>query len=196
MGGMMSRTLAFRLLVLGGVICVLASCENAKRQLGLGRDPPDEFQVLSRAPLSLPPDFNLRPPQPGAPRPQEGTASQQARQAVFRNIGNDRPAFDQIASDDGRSPGERELLDMAGADNATPGIRQIVDAETQQINEESDSFIEELVFWRKRPPPGQIVDAEAEERRLRENAALGREVTDGPTPTIVRKEKALLEGLF
>ena len=37
---------------------------------------PDEFAVESRAPLTVPPDFDLRPPEPGAPRPQEKTAKQ------------------------------------------------------------------------------------------------------------------------
>ena len=34
------------------------------------------------APLTMPPDFNLRPPQPGAARPQEKSSEQQARQAI------------------------------------------------------------------------------------------------------------------
>src|SRR3546814_5174685 len=54
---------------------------------------PDEFRVVSRAPLTLPPDYNLRPPEPGAPRPQVGTPSQQAERAVFANSQN--PAVQQ-----------------------------------------------------------------------------------------------------
>jgi len=43
---------------------------------------PDEFAVESRAPLTIPPEFELRPPQPGAPRPQEATAADQARKVI------------------------------------------------------------------------------------------------------------------
>jgi hypothetical protein len=43
---------------------------------------PDEFAVESRAPLTIPPDFDLRPPQPGAPRPQEATAADKARKVI------------------------------------------------------------------------------------------------------------------
>ena len=43
---------------------------------------PDEFAVESRAPLTIPPDFALRPPQPGAPRPQETTAAERARKVI------------------------------------------------------------------------------------------------------------------
>ncbi|MGF1610932.1 MAG: DUF3035 domain-containing protein [Kiloniellales bacterium] len=175
----------------------LSACEGVKKQLGLGKQPPDEFRVVSRAPLSLPPDFTLRPPQPGAPRPQEGTATDQARSAVFRvDDSQQQAALDQTVSSDGLSRGEQALLLLAGASKAEPDIRQIVDRETQQINAESEDFINRLVFWREPDQPGVIVDASAEARRLRENAALGKGVTEGRTPTIERKRKALFEGIF
>ena len=50
--------------------------------VGLDQTGPDEFAVESRAPLTIPPDFDLRPPQPGAPRPQEVTAAERARKAI------------------------------------------------------------------------------------------------------------------
>ena len=43
---------------------------------------PDEFAVESRAPLTIPPEFNLRPPQPGAARPQEASSSDKARKVI------------------------------------------------------------------------------------------------------------------
>ena len=49
----------------------------------LGRDRPDEFAVQRQAPLVVPPDFSLAPPDPGAPRPTEGTAAEQALEALF-----------------------------------------------------------------------------------------------------------------
>jgi len=49
----------------------------------LNRERPDEFAVQRQAPLVVPPDFALVPPQPGAPRPTEGTAAQQALEALF-----------------------------------------------------------------------------------------------------------------
>ena len=73
-------------LLIGGV-CVLAvgltGCSGVREVLGYTKQSPDEFQVYARAPLSLPPDFSLRPPAPGTPRPQEGTARDQAQSAVF-----------------------------------------------------------------------------------------------------------------
>ncbi|MFZ9395815.1 MAG: DUF3035 domain-containing protein [Erythrobacter sp.] len=75
------------------------------------RERPDEFAVQRQAPLVVPPDFNLVPPAPGAPRPAEGTASEQALQALF---GGPAP----------RSAVETSALDRAGA--AAPGIRSSV----------------------------------------------------------------------
>jgi len=46
---------------------------------------PDEFAVVRRAPLIVPPDYDLRPPDPGAPRPNIGTTSDQARVAMTGN---------------------------------------------------------------------------------------------------------------
>lgn len=43
----------------------LAACGGVKDDLGLSKEAPDEFAVVRNAPLSLPPDFNLRPPKPG-----------------------------------------------------------------------------------------------------------------------------------
>ena len=178
------------------LILALSACQGVREQLGLTKQSPDEFRVIARAPLSLPPDFILRPPEPGIPRPQEGTAAQQARNAVFRlEQPKTQPLTGQVKTD-GRTLGELSLLKAACADKADPGIRRALDLETQQLNAESESFINALVFWRDKEIPGRVVDATAEARRLRENAALGKAVTAGETPTIERKSKALLEGLF
>ncbi|MBM3516594.1 MAG: DUF3035 domain-containing protein, partial [Alphaproteobacteria bacterium] len=56
----------------------LGGCEQSREALGLTKRQPDEFTVVSRAPLVVPPDANLRPPLPGAPRPQEARPSAQA----------------------------------------------------------------------------------------------------------------------
>ena len=72
---------------------------------------PDEFAVQRQAPLSVPPDFALVPPQPGAPRPAQGTAAQEALDALFGG-----PAA--------RSGTETNLLQRAGTPDE--GIRSAV----------------------------------------------------------------------
>jgi hypothetical protein len=83
------------------------------------RDRPDEFAVSRQAPLVIPPDFALVPPNPGAPRPQENDASQQALDALF---GGPAP----------RSAVEKDTLGRAGT--AAPGIRsQVGDPDTNTV---------------------------------------------------------------
>ena len=185
--------MTLRLLTVAALTLAVSACGGFRDQLGLTKQSPDEFRVVSRAPLTLPPNYNLRPPEPGAPRPQVGTAAQQAERAVLANSQN--PVVRQQAAVP-RTVGEAALLQATGADAADPNIRQIVNRETQQINEEDDFFVDNLVFWNSEQPAGTIVDPVAETRRLQENAALGQPATTGPTPQIERRRKAPLEGLF
>ena len=60
----------------------LPGCGDFRRAVGMDRVGPDEFAVESRAPLTIPPEFDLRPPQPGAPRPQDVTAAERARKVI------------------------------------------------------------------------------------------------------------------
>ncbi len=192
----MRREVMLRFSLIAAMVLALSACEGVKKQLGFTKQSPDEFKVVSRAPLSLPPDYNLRPPEPGIPRPQEGTTSQQAKNAIFRLQQPEAGSLEPKIESDDRSLAELSLLKAAGAGQADPNIRRIIDAETLRLNAEGDDFLEALVFWRDPEPVGKIVDANEEAKRLRENAALGKSVTAGETPTIERKRRALFEGLF
>jgi hypothetical protein len=64
------------------LVASLSGCGEVRRAIGMDRSGPDEFAVESRAPLTLPPDFDLRPPTPGAARPQEATAADRARKVI------------------------------------------------------------------------------------------------------------------
>jgi hypothetical protein len=61
---------------------MLSGCSDLRQAIGMDRVGPDEFAVESRAPLTIPPEFDLRPPQPGAPRPQDATAAEKARKVI------------------------------------------------------------------------------------------------------------------
>jgi hypothetical protein len=186
------------------LVFALSGCGNQVRQaLGLTKRSPDEFQVVAHAPLTLPPDYNLRPPQPGAPRPQEGTPRDQAQTALFSNSdGTELSAGSPFATSfepsagSTQSAGEVALLQNAGATGLDPDIRAQIDSETAAQIERDQTLIERLVFWRSAEPYGTIVDPVAETERLRENQALGKPVTEGETPIIIRRRKGLLEGIF
>jgi len=84
---------------------LIAGCTDFKKSIGLEPTLPDEFAVESRAPLTIPPDFELRPPSPGAPRPQETASNQQAKQAIEHagpgEPGKQAPDFRLRRSEDG-----------------------------------------------------------------------------------------------
>lgn len=181
---------------------LLGGCNNTTREaLGLTKRSPDEFQVVSNAPLSMPPDYNLRPPTPGAARPQEGTVREQAERVVFGypdagGVPSRLPEIGVGEASATQSAGEASLLQSAGIAGVDPNIRQVVDAETSSDEADSQQLIDSIVFWREPDPYGTVVDPEEEQRRLQENAALGAPTTEGTTPVVERRKKGLLEGLF
>ncbi len=172
---------------LAAAVLVAGCSTDLTRTFGLTHDAPDEFTVTTRAPLSMPPDFSLRPPRPGAPRPQEQSERTQAEQALVP-----QQALGVAAAAD--SPGQDALVSEAGPP-APKNIRAEVDQDAQ-LDQPGHSFTDKLLFWRKPPEPGIVVDPTKEAQRLRQNSALGRSVDDGDTPIIQPKQKGLLEGIF
>jgi hypothetical protein len=184
--------LQFRVLgpvVLCGGLLLLTGCEvdNMARTFGLTRDSPDEYTVTTRAPLSMPPEYNLRPPEPGASRPQEQTERQQAEQALA-------PALALGAQPAGSvSPGQTALIQETGP-AASSDVRHRVDQEAR--SDADDSFVDKLLYWRKPAPQDTEVDAQKESQRLRQNAALGESPSVGETPIIQPAKKGWFSGLF
>ncbi len=166
----------------------LAGCGGVGESLGFGKQSPDEFAVVRNAPLTMPPDLALRPPRPGAQRPQEQPLRQQAENAVFER--------ESGAATRPESLGETALLRQADALDTNPNIRRQINEEFTIYAQENEGFFESLLFWRAEEPLGEAVDAEEEARRLSENAAVGLPPTAGDTPVIERREKALFEGIF
>jgi hypothetical protein len=98
-------------------VLLMAGCTDFKRSIGLEQTMPDEFAVESRAPLTIPPDFDLRPPTPGAPRPQEKSTDQQAKQ-VMEEAGPGEPG--KQASDFRLRRSEDGLPDIGARSAQTP----------------------------------------------------------------------------
>lgn len=157
------------------VVAILAAasaasgCSTLSRSLGAGKASPDEFRVVTRAPLTLPPDYSLRPPRPGEARPQELEPDAEARAALF---GQD---VAQAASG-----GERTLVQRAGAEAVDPNIRQQVDFEGQNIVHRTEGFVDRIIsFGGSSAPATQPLDAEAEQRRLADEEAVRRATGGG-----------------
>ena len=170
---------------------LLGACENIRGQLGLNKNSPDEFSVLTSAPLTIPPEFNLRPPEPGAERPQEISVQERVKAALF-NASPDKAA----ASGEPATTGESAILARAGSTGQQSDIRSIINRDNAIFAEDSGNFVNKLIFWRDPLAPGTIVNAAEEDQRLQEAEATGNAPSAGETAIIERTEPGLFEGLF
>jgi hypothetical protein len=179
-----------RAALLLGVVGALQGCGNEKLMstLGLTRDAPDEFRVTTRAPLSMPADFDLPTPRPGASRPQELSERQQAEQALVPSLALENTA---AASP---TPGQDALVAAAGP-QPTPDIRARVDAEAVQ-DADQRTLVQRMLFWQTPPDRAVVVDPAREAQRLRGNAALGTDVRAGDTAVEQPKRRSFIDSLF
>lgn len=172
---------------------LLSGCGVSGDIFGFDRAGPDEFTVVQNAPLSLPPDATLRPPQPGESQWQRGSETKRARSSLL--TGNSTPVA-AVESSGARSQGESALSNRAVAYyGSQPDIRRVVDEESAHLAREQDNFLQFLVFWADPEEPGTVLNAGKESRRLQENAALGKPLNSGEAPIIVRR-KSGVSGLF
>lgn len=164
------------LLSLGMTLTALSGCAEVKDQMGLSRRTPDEFAVMTRAPLEMPPSMTELPrPQPGAPRPQEVSPVLSAQTALLGQ---------SASSSEAPSRAESSLLSKAGADATNPSIRSVVDREAAEGAGDSRPVAKKLLGMIKttKDEPAQVVDAPAELQRLKTNRETGQPVTKGDTP--------------
>ncbi|MEO5338366.1 MAG: DUF3035 domain-containing protein [Magnetospirillum sp. WYHS-4] len=185
----MMRNGLFGIAAAGLAIGLLGGCEGVKDTLGMTKHAPDEFAVYRRAPLSVPPDSTLRPPEPGAAPTQNVDPRRDARSALTGNSSS------RVAVQ-GASPGLQALMKRTGVNDAEAGIRETINRETSILAEEDKAFTEKIMFWDKSPEKAKTVDPTKENKRIQENQALGKPVNEGDSASIERKQKGLLEGLF
>ena len=168
-----------RFILLTMALLTACSLEDARDTLGIGKQSPDEYLVVERAPLSLPPNFDLRPPTPGETRTQYEDLRRQAERILLGETEN---------VDGARSEGEVALLKGAGGLDVDPRIRQKIDGDSGSLLVENRGLIEEIMFWKVGNGTELIIDPIAEAERLRKNASAGLPVTYGASPTIRRKK--------
>jgi hypothetical protein len=157
-------------------------CSSFSRALGIEKVSPDEFAIVTKAPLVIPPDYTLRPPQPGAVRNQLEDPQVLARNAIFGPDAD--PVGDGVVT-----AGEFALLNNTGAEDADPQIRTVLTSEATALTQKDRGFTDRILFWDRNQPSGYdatVVDAAAESERIRSNEASGRPVTTGETPTITK----------
>jgi hypothetical protein len=130
---------------------LLTGCDDTKKALGFEKSVPDEYRVVSHPPLSLPPEYALRPPRAGAAGPQDMEAPDRAQRALIgppsetKNLKN----------------GEKDFLEEAGIDKVPPDIRETISSETHTLNTDPD-------FWEKLKTGSLIVDPKKDDTSKRD----------------------------
>ncbi|MAK62506.1 MAG: hypothetical protein CMK09_16170 [Ponticaulis sp.] len=159
-GSMKSKALALGSVAMATL--TVTGCGSLGSAAGFGKRAPDEFNVVTKAPLVVPPEYALRPPNVGAELPQELDAGTRGRTILFgQELGQDASA------------GERALIASAGATASDVGVRTRVDYENGQIIRKSSSFVGQVLNFvplsnSSTDAEGNPLDAEAETQRLRD----------------------------
>ncbi len=157
----------------------LGGCHTTSKALGLNKVTPDEFRVVTKAPLVVPPDYSLRPPAPGEPRPAELQPESAARASAY----NANMAVS-------RSVGEQVLVTKAGAAAADPLIRYVVDDEFGDVAHKEKSFADKVLFWRKGQTQPKVASAETVNEDAKTEEDRLRQLTGGKAVIIERKAES------
>ena len=169
----MRKIISVSLILAGGV--AISGCSSATKALGIKQSAPNEFNILTKAPLVVPPEYNLRPPRVGESSYENNYTQKAAREALVGDIDAAEP-----------SRGEQYLLAKAKAPRANQEIRVEIDGQNS-VERKTESFTDQILRRANAP-----LNAEAEAKRLESiNAATG-----GQQVTITRRPgSAKLPGL-
>lgn len=212
------------ILFTASTLLLLTACagNSVKETLGIGHKPPDEFRVVSRPPLSVPPQFNLRPPASGA-QSQSIVPADRKAQSIITGSSTGKDKAGNIAVDDGNvfdlkegsvdtavtpvdsvslppataqeNAGESQFLKNIGVDKADPKVRDTLAQQRIAAQEKR----EEASWWNILSTPEKketLVDAKAEAKRIQENKAENKPITEGKTPEVKDKDHGILGNIF
>ena len=151
---------------------VTAGCSDFRRAIGTEKSAPDEFEVVVRPPLSLPPAFAA-----SAADLSDGASTELATSATTDAASRAATIFG--ANEGSASDGYGQIFNFAAVPD---NIRQTIDEETYGIRFERRLPLE--VLFGGLPNIGPVLDKVAEDQRLRQNLRDGRLPDDGATPGI------------
>jgi hypothetical protein len=102
----------------------LSGCDQLRNTLGLDHYQADPFRIPVNPPLSMPPDYNLRPPVPGAPNPGDVNHKEKAQEKML----GQKVSLEKTPSD-----AEKSILSHTHQTTvADPNIRAEVDKEAEE----------------------------------------------------------------
>jgi len=167
--------------ILGAVtlLSMLSACSDFRKAIGTEKSSPDEFQVVVRPSLVLPPNFSSRP-----------TAATGVQTAA--TVASDAQAQASVLLG-ARETGASDYSDIFAFDKIVEDVRSKVDEETAGIKFERRLPIQ--VLFGGLPDVGPVIGKMAEDRRIRRNRLENRSLSYGATPAIdkVFQDSVLVE---
>ena len=123
---------------------LLYGCGGVKEKIGIIKKIPDEFQVYKNKPLSVPPNFELRPPS------KDAVENDQNKNIIFNNA---------EITDEKLSISDEILLIAVGEKTSDKNIRKVINEENS-IEEVDKSIIEQILDF---DPLFEVIKKEEEE---------------------------------
>jgi hypothetical protein len=167
----------------------LAACDSIRSAIGTNKDPPDEFAVVTKSPLIIPPDYNLKPPKPGAPPLNQVSPTESAQAALY----SDDPKTIAGVISGNYSESEKLLMAQTGAASASDSIRQQIAADNSNADSADESFTDQLLFSTPNNSGDAPLNADAEKARL-DGGKSGQKSTQQTQDQ--KKDSGWLDGIF
>jgi len=183
-------------------VLLVSGCDSdTKRMLGLSKQVPDEFSIVTGNPLVVPPDFELPPPVEETTERVENQTETQAKTALIKeDVAIETPLtkkndlftgfagldYHDVSSDDEMLSAITKArkgtsADLQGDDvllakmKVDPDIRKKVTEDYDALVAENESFAKKLLFWQDNDVEKQdLIDAATEKKRIeKQNAVSG-----------------------
>ena len=148
------------------IALVLSACSDFRRSIGKAKSKPDEFQVVVRPPLSLPPGFS-------------DTAEDIIKQSKTSENDAQAQTAKLLGAKNVENSGFAGLFDFSSVPD---NIRTKVDEETYGIQLEKRLPLQRI--FGGLPDIGPVLDKMSEDLRLRKARREGRAPTEGGTKAI------------
>ena len=161
---------------------IIHGCSGVKEKIGLIKKAPDEFQVYENKPLSLPPNFDLRPPVDGNIKNQE----ESSEKLIFS---------EDNEQDESLSLSDEILLISVGEKDSDKNIRKIINEENS-IQEVEKSLLDQLldfdtIFKVQGKEESNEINAEKEKERINLLKDEDKNIKVNNQATIIEKEGSL-----
>ena len=115
---------------------ILVSCgSELGKVLGTDKLPPDEFTILTKPNLIIPPEYNLRPPAEGEIRPVPQQPSRELQAILFNNSVNTEEF----------SNSEINLMTGADVAESIPNIKEVLDSEMRDVEDVNENLKTQII---------------------------------------------------